>query len=163
MNTASIFFCPANGSLTCVASMVLALGGVGAQCAGLGGRRKLLTTCQYAYGSSEALSSAPIISLHSVRSQSRSCQTYSFALALRSSQKQTRPPLMYIRTVVSLGASLRFGLCARRAMVRSSSGFKVRVEVGVILCLTAGPNRRALGYCSSYRSIQSAANIKGEG
>ena len=118
---------------------------------------------QYAYGSSDALSSAPIISLHSVRSQSRSCQTYSFALALRSSQKQTRPPLMYIRTVVSLGASLRFGLCARRAMVRSSSGFKVRVEVGVILCLTAGPNRRALGYCSSYRSIQSAANIKGEG
>ena len=51
---------------------------------------------------------------------------------------------MYIRTVVSLGASLRFELCARRAMVRSSSGFKVRVEVGVILCLTAGPNRRAL-------------------
>ena len=48
-------------------------------------------------------------------------------------------------------------------MVRSSSGFKVSVEVGVILCLTAGPNRRALGYCSSYRSIQSAANIKGEG
>ena len=45
MNTASILFCPANGSLTCVASMVLALGGVGAQCAGLGGRRKLLTTC----------------------------------------------------------------------------------------------------------------------
>ena len=30
-------------------------------------------------------------------------------------------------------------------MVRSSIGFKVRVEVGVILCLTAGPNRRALG------------------
>ena len=29
-------------------------------------------------------------------------------------------------------------------MVRSSSGFKVRLEVGVILCLTAGPNRRAL-------------------
>ena len=51
---------------------------------------------------------------------------------------------MYIRTVVSLGASLRFELCARRALVRSSSGFKVRVEVGVILCLTAGPNRRAL-------------------
>ena len=49
-------------------------------------------------------------------------------------------------------------------MVRSSSGFKVRVEVGVILCLTAGPNRRALGYCSSYRSIQSAANIsRGKG
>ena len=61
-----------------------------------------------------------------------------------SSQKQTRPPLMYIKTVVFLGASLRYGLCARRAMVRSSSGFKVRVEVGVILCLTAGPNRRAL-------------------
>ena len=51
---------------------------------------------------------------------------------------------MYIRTVVSLGAFLMFELCARRAMVRSSSGFKVRVEVGVILCLTAGPNRRAL-------------------
>jgi hypothetical protein len=31
-------FCPANGFLTCVASMALALGGVGAQCAGLGGR-----------------------------------------------------------------------------------------------------------------------------
>ena len=45
MNTASIFFCPVNGFLTCVACMVLALGGVGAQCAGLGGRRKLLTTC----------------------------------------------------------------------------------------------------------------------
>ena len=37
------------------------------------------------------------------------------------------------------------------------------VEVGVILCLTAGPKRRAFGYCSSYRSIQSAANIKGGG
>ena len=46
--------------------------------------------------------------------------------------------------MVSLGASLRFELYARRAMVRSSSGFKVMVEVGVILCLTAGPNRRAL-------------------
>ena len=29
--------------------------------------------------------------------------------------------------------------------------------------LLTGPNRRALGYCSSYRSIQSAANIKGGG
>ena len=48
-------------------------------------------------------------------------------------------------------------------MVRRSIGFKVRVEVGVILCLTAGPNRRALGYCSVYRYIQSAANIKGRG
>ena len=38
--------------------------------------------------------------------------------------------LLKIRTVVSLGAFLRFELCARRAMVRSSSGFKVRVEVG---------------------------------
>ena len=84
-------------------------------------------------------------SYHCIRSV-RSIRAY--INVSRSSQKQTRPPLMYIRTVVSLGASLRFGLC-----VRSSSGFKVRVEVGVILCLTAGPNRRALGYCSNYRSI----------
>ena len=84
-------------------------------------------------------------SYHCIRSV-RSIRAY--INVSRSSQKQTRPPLMYIRTVVSLGASLRFGLC-----VRSSSGFKVRVEVGVILFLTAGPNRRALGYCSNYRSI----------
>ena len=78
---------------------------------------------------------------------------------------QTRPPLMYIRTLLPLGASLRFELCARRAMVRSSSGFKVKVEVGVILCLTGGaePTRTRFGYFSSYRSIQSAANIKEEG